>query len=117
MQIKTWYVPFHSLTLVQALSQTMKNLVEKAFTLSQKLDMREEVRLIQEEEQKLTKLMRESSQPLDFDPVTAIFQDPNFIDNTNAAQSIKFMDDLMLDPHSSSEKPVYRQLRNPLIQS
>ena len=79
--------------------------------------MREEVRLIQEEEQKLTKLMKESSKPLDFDPVRAIFQDPNFIDNTNAAQSIKFMDDLMLDPHSSSEKPIYRQLRNPLIQS
>lgn len=46
----------------------MKSLADKAYNLSVKYDLSEEAKLIQIEEQKLSKLLEENLKPVDFDP-------------------------------------------------
>ena len=50
---------FSLLAIVQYLSQTMRNLADKAFELSKKHNLRDEVRLIEEEERKLEKYLQQ----------------------------------------------------------
>jgi len=84
----------------------MKNLADKAYNLSVKYDMGEEAKLIQIEEQKLDKLIHDNFRPIDFDPTLQTSSNANllFEGATTAAQSIKYMDDLMVDGPSTSEK-------------
>ena len=93
----------------------MKSLADKAYNLSVKYDLGEEAKLIQIEEQKLTKLIQDNLQPIDFDPATTHAQSNGYLfDQTTAAQSIKYMDDLMgVDKNTgSSEKPLYSKSYN-----
>ena len=58
----------------------MKTLADKAYNLSVKYDLGEEAKLIQIEEQKLTKLMQDKLQPIDFDPAAIHAQDGYLFD-------------------------------------
>lgn len=82
----------------------MKSLADKAYTLSVKYDMGEEAKLIQIEEQKLTKLIHDNMQPIDFDPALHTSSNAYLLEQTTAAQSIKYMDDLMVEGGSSERK-------------
>ena len=48
-------------SFVQYLSQTMRNLADKAFELSKKHNLKDEVKMIQEEERKLEQYLRQES--------------------------------------------------------